>query len=294
MFLQKHSPDRQRVNNRLLIVVGAALLAAGCGGGDAPKTPLARIGNRTLTAEEVKASLRSDVEPSHAQTRQYLQRWIADELVYREAVNQGLDQSEAITTHLEDVRRRLAINALLEKEVFSLTAAEISADSIRAYYEAHKSEFVLKQDVALVSFVLFGNRDAATSFRNSVMKGGAWDSSIVASGSAVQAHVDSAYHTQQSLRPAELWRVASGLTGSDPSFPINTSDGYYVLRVWNTLKQGQAADLVSVEGDIRHRLTVEQRRTRYEAFIESLRSRQPIEVYLQSVPDDSLSGKQSD
>jgi hypothetical protein len=282
------------VNSRLVIVVGAALLAAGCGGGDAPKTPLARIGNRTLTAEEVKASLRSDAEPSQAQMQQYLQRWIADELVYREAVNQGLDQSEAITAHIEEIRRRLAINALLEKEIFSASAADISADSVREYYDTHKPEFILKQDAALVSFVLFGDRDAATAFRNSVMKGAAWDSSIVAAGSAGQAHVDSAYHTQQSLRPAELWRVASGLTGGDPSFPINTSDGYYVLKVWNMQKQGQTADLVSVERDIRHRLTVEQRRKRYEAFIESLRSRQPIEVYLQFAPEDSLSGQRSD
>ena len=62
---------------KILSLIAIVLFVAGCGSGDSSQTPVARIGNRTLTSDEVKAALRSDVEPTPGQTRQFVQRWIS-------------------------------------------------------------------------------------------------------------------------------------------------------------------------------------------------------------------------
>lgn len=274
----------------LLLVV----VLAGCGRGEAPKTTVARIGGRTLTVEDIRTQLQISSDPSQAQMQQYIQRWIADEVLYREAVSRGFDQSADVNARVEELRRQLAINALLEREVYGATPPAFSGAEIQSYYDAHTAEFVLPQDMAVVSFVLFKQRDAATAFRNNVLQGTGWSDAVLQGGAAVVGRADSTHHTQQSLRPAELWRVAIYSPVRVPSFPVNTADGYYVLVTWKVLKQGQTADLRAVEQDIRNRLTVDFRQRRFETLVGSLRSRQAIEVFIGTAAADTIHTRPSE
>jgi hypothetical protein len=266
----------------------AALVVAGCGRPEPPKTPVARIGGRTLTMEEIRAQLQTPGDPSQAQMRQFVQHWISDEVLYREAVNRGFDQSPDVNVRIEDLRRQLAINALLDREVYAPATPSMPDERVRAYYEAHAKEFVLSQDMALVSFALFKQRDAATSVRNSILKGMTWTEALNQSGPAVLQRVDSSEFTQQSLHPPELWRVAANASGNNPSFPVSTPNGYYVLTVWRFLKQGQNADRVTVAAEIRNRLTMEYRQQRFDSLLTVLRARQPIDVFITAPEADTI------
>ncbi len=265
----------------------AAILLAGCGRTEPPGTPVARVGNRTLTVEEIRKDLQLSGEPSEAQMQQYVQRWVADELLYQEAINRSLDRSAVIDQRVADLRRQLAINALLQKDVYGAEPASVSDEMVREYFNAHEKEFALSEDVALVSYALFRDRDGATTFRNAVLKGTGWDDALQQSGTAVVARLDSAYRTQASLQPPELWRVAVNAKSKDPSFPISTTSGYFVLAVWKYSRQGQTADVQYVSREIRNRLTVRVRQHLFDSLLTTLRARHPIEVFLTSAGPDS-------
>ena len=144
-------------------------------------------------------------------------------------------------------------------------------------------------DVALISFALFKNRDAATTFRNLVLRGTLWNSALNQQASSVFMHVDSSYQTQTTLMPPELWRVVTKSANNELSFPINTDNGYYILVVWKFVKQGQTADLSLVEQEIRGRLTVERRRLLYDQLVQKLRAKHAIEVFTNSISDSGKS-----
>ncbi len=256
-----------------------------CSKREPEKTPIARLDNQTLALEDVRAHTDTSHELSEAQIQQYVQRWLTEEALYREAVRRSLDRTPELDRKLEDVRRELAINALLDEEVYSKKTSEFSAEEIRQYYDAHVKEFNLLHDVAFVSFALFKNRDDATECRNLVLRGTPWATVIHQRAATIIAHIDSSYRTQATLLPAELWRVASRAAGHDPSFPINTTDGYYVLIVWKFFHQGQTAELPLVEQEIRSRLTVERRKKSFEAFVQGLRAKHSIEVFLSPATD---------
>lgn len=260
-------------------------MQAGCSKKEIGKTNVARLDNQTLALEDIRAHVDTAHELSQAQIQQYIQRWLTEESLYREAVRRGLDRTNDMDQKIEDVRRQLAINALLEKEIYSQQTTEFSPQEIREYYDAHVKEFNLLHDVALVSFALFKNRDSATECRNLILKESPWGIVVRQHASSIIARVDSSYRTQATLLPGELWRVAANATNHDPSFPINTNDGYYVLVVWKFIRQGQIADLPLVEQEIRGRLTIERRRKLFEHFVQELRSKHTIEVFVNSIPD---------
>ena len=270
-------------------IVLFVITAIGCSKNEPERTPVARIDNQTLALEEIRAHIDTTREPSQAQIQQYIQRWLTEESLYREAIDRGLDRTNEMNQKVDDVRRQLAINALLEKEVYSRQTSSFSTEDVRQYYDTHLKEFNVMHDMALVSFVLFKNRDAATEFRNLGLKGTPWNSAITQQAQSVVLRVDSSYRTEATLLPAELWRVASKSTNRELSFPISTDHGYYILVVWKFIKQGQTAEVSFVEQEIRGRLTVERRRHLYDQLVQSLRAKHAIEVFASSAPDSGLS-----
>jgi hypothetical protein len=275
--------------SKYLFTVLLALTAIGCSKNEPDKTPVARIDKQTLALEEIRAHIDTTREPSQAQIQQYIQRWLTEESLYREAIDRGLDRTEEMNQKVEDVRRQLAINALLEKEVYSQQTSNFTMQDVRQYYDAHSKEFNVMHDMALVSFALFKNRDAATEFRNLVLKGTQWNSAINQHAQSVVLRVDSSYRTEATLIPAELWRVASKSTSRELSFPISTDNGYYIIVVWKFIKQGQTADVPLVEQEIRGRLTVERRRQMYDQLVQNLRSKHAIQVFTSFASDSGKS-----
>ena len=271
------------------------LLYIGCGRRDSSQQPLARIDDRTLTLEDVRARLDSSRGVTAAQVGEYARRWINDEILYREAVRRGLDNTEHARTQLEEIRRQLAINALLQEEIYSDKLQQSTTEEVSQYYSAHSKEFTLSADVSLVSYVLFRDRDAANAFRTTVLKGTPWRQAIgqvladPQQFSQIVARIDSSYYSQNTLLPAELWRVAVASEKPEPSFPIRTNEGSYILIVWKFGRQGQIADLAYVEKDIRSRLTIERRRRTFTTLIETLRSKHAVELLLSDEADTSSS-----
>lgn len=267
------------------------LLAVGCKSRETGGTAIARIDNETLTLEQIRSRFDTSRGVSQAQLQQYVQRWLTDELLFREAVRRGLDRTDVMTTRLEEIRRQLAITALLDQEIYTDSTERAGDDEVAAYFESHKPEFVLQQDVALVSYVLFSDRDGATAFRNTVLKGTSWHQALTQvndPGQSILTASDSAYYTQATLHPTELWRVAVNSPGHAPSFPVNTPNGYYILIVWKFSRQGDQADAQYMAREIRGRIAIEKRKRLYNTLVENLRARHSVEVFMSPSGPDSL------
>ena len=265
------------------IVLVLAVVLLSCREKPAQEAAVARIDNRILTMQDIRAQFDSTSQPSEAQVQQFLRRWVADELLYREAVRRGLHQTPDVTRRADELRRQLVIQTLLEDEIYSSTVGDIGAEEIAGYYEDHRAEFTLSERMVLVSHALFEERNRATSFRNLILRNNAsWNDALADSAAltALISRTDSVYHTEASFWPRELWRVATTIRQGSPSFPIGTNDGYYVVYVWKAFTPGMPADLRSVEPDIRNRLTVERRQRAYRSLVENLRSRYAVETYL--------------
>ena len=109
-----------------------------CRQSESTNTPVARLDNHTLSLEEIRARIDTAREPSQAQVQQYIQHWLTDEILYREAIERGLDRSAEMNKKVDEVRRQLSINALLEQEIYTSPIAKASSQELQSYYETHK------------------------------------------------------------------------------------------------------------------------------------------------------------
>ncbi|MCM1033793.1 MAG: peptidylprolyl isomerase [Odoribacter sp.] len=130
-------------------VVALALLFCGCGKdhaetSDSPKGDfIVKVGNQMLSAADLAKAIPAGLSPedSSRYTRVYVTEWINSHLVSDYAASE-IDMQE-IDRLTEEYRNRLI---LLEyrRRLFQSQADSIKSDSIQAYYELHKKDFVLQ------------------------------------------------------------------------------------------------------------------------------------------------------
>ena len=138
-----------RSKNRLYISIftAAALLAGACGGEEktTPADALARVGNEYLTAGELSVVIPAGLNHDDSTTfaKAYIRDWIDSRLIERVAAAEvDLEQIDRLVAQYRDelimsqYRRAMAEQADNE---------DFAEDSLKAYYDAHKTDFVLER-----------------------------------------------------------------------------------------------------------------------------------------------------
>jgi hypothetical protein len=252
---------------------------------DAQKSPyVARVGRAELTEADIKAAIDTTGE-WHPQAQTYVNDWIITELLYQEALRRDFPESDEIQRQLRSTEKRLVIAALLEKELYSeLDTLAITEEVLRAYLDSAASEFALPEDVMRVSYVCYGRRDAARSFRSLVLNGAPWPEAVAQaqSDTSLAPHllqlVDRQYFTREELYPEQLWRLARSLGDEEISFVLRRQGRCYVIKHHGTKQSGEVPELDYVRDEIRDRILIERRRIKYEELVDALRSRQRIDL----------------
>lgn len=253
---------------------------------------VARVDDQTLTSDMVHQQLDTSGGISEMQVRMFARQWVNSELLYQEAKRQGLDRSEGVLRNLENARRELAINALLEKDVFTDTPQSISKAEIAVYFKDHGEEFVLHDDIVEISLAVFSEREPAASFREAALQGEGWEAALAKSQnvkngqSQLVTRTDSAFYSQSTLFPAKLWKVSSALGAGEVSFPVKTSAGYFVILLVGSYQRGSTPPVEYVEDAIRGRLMMQHRQEHFTEYLETMRKKHTVQINLTGVPAD--------
>ncbi len=258
---------------------------------------VAKVDDQTLTLETIYRQLDTTNGISEMQVRMFARQWVNSELLFQEAKRLGLDNSDAVRKNLEDARRQLTINALLEKEIFNDTPQSVSEEEVAIYFRNHQEEFVLRNDIVYISLAVFSSREPAAAFREAALEGDGWDAAVAAlqdpknTSTSLITKTDSVFYTQATLFPSKLWKVASALGTNEVSFPVRTSAGYFVLLSLGSYSHGAVPPVEFVDGAIRGRLVMQKRQQRFAEYVDALRKKHTVEINLSgtSTDHDSLS-----
>jgi parvulin-like peptidyl-prolyl isomerase len=275
------------VRGWVLLVLLMAI--SGCTRESGHKPYIARVGTAEMTEDDLAASTDS-LGRVPRQPGEVVNEWIINELLSQEAARRGLTTTDVFRRQMESTKKRLAIAALLEQELFAENDTVLVNDAaLTTAFKAAANDYVLREDVVLASYAIFSDRDAANTFRSSVLRGRNWTDALLLArvDSLTAPHLlraaERQYFTQTTLYPPELWKLARTLARDEVSFVAKTDAGYYVLMVHRVKHQGEIPDFEYVRSDVRQRLLIEERRARYEKLVSDLRARHPVDIRLERV-----------
>ncbi len=120
---------------------------------------LVRINDTSITIDEFHQIL--EAQPLEGKIRllnekgmrDFLENYIITrEVLYQEAKRKGLDKKKEILAKVEDFKRAMLIDALLEEELKGKT--EVTEDEIRKYYDENKKEFIEPLEVKIRQIIV--------------------------------------------------------------------------------------------------------------------------------------------
>lgn len=279
-----------RKTNIAFFALSVLALQAGCYRRPSGDDVLARVGDAVLTRNEALRMIDTSFGNIDEQLRRYTAAWVNHELIYQEAKRHGIESSLDFQEKILNMKRELLIQEFLRRFLYSDTS-KISDDQLRQYYAEHQKEFFVREQVIKVNMIGFRTREHASAFGASIARGMMWDTAVAAIknrsplNQEIIAEVSQRYVSQTTLFPEELWKVARTLNIQEPSYPVRTTDGYFIIQVLEQHQPGDTATYELVRDEVKERFLVEQTRRRYEELLGTLRKKTTVDVKFSTTTD---------
>lgn len=257
------------------------LLIAGCASKDHGEF-VARVGNQVLTQEDINRSLANQMafSDSAGVASQLIERWIANELLYQEALSQGLKNEPEVQRLLADNERSVLISAFVNKLTDEDLRDGPSEDAIRTYYEQNRDQLALREPYVQIRHLVFSSPDSAAIFRRSVADMGLGDlgkaqfARLAARYGMDGPDPDTFYPQSQLFSSIPGLVEAVGDLRPGQTLPvINETGRYHVIQLVRRLEAGTVPAMELIIDDLRAKVSIQLRKQLYARQVQQLRTR---------------------
>ena len=267
---------------KMLLLLTAIIFIASCSkGGGTQGSYVLKIDGTTLTQADVQAEMNS--LPDMAKqfftgpegTSRFVDELVKKEMLYLEAKKQGLDKTKEFEKKVEEFKKSILINQLLEKEIKA--TSKITEKDAEDYYNSHKNDFMMRNEVRL-SQIMVKNEDDAKKVIERLKKGE--DFAKVAVQVSTDKKSAKSGGFMGSFKRGELapevdeavFRLKDGEIGA----PIKLKDGIHIFRV--TYIKGPIVKFDQVKDMVMHRLTAEKQKSSFDKLIENLKKNYKVDI----------------
>jgi PPIC-type PPIASE domain len=217
-----------KINNLLPVFLIAVIFISGCSKKPERKDYVARVNNSYLTQKELNAMIDTSGHKSDFYKSEIIRNWIDQELLYQQAVDEGIINSEDYKRIIDESKKSLA-GAMLLKEVSDKYDLKYNKHDLDKFFEAHKDEFKLLQNAYVMNLVEFNNENDAIKFRSIVLEK-SWDKAIQPAEKFSFTKVQSnTMLREDEIYPAELKNVLGELNPEEISIIISPDSSTYII-----------------------------------------------------------------
>ena len=261
----------------------ALLLLPACKGNPTDEEYLARVGDRTLTAQDIKPSLDATayLQDSSEALQQIVEGWVKDELIAQEAIRRGIRNDTDVQKLLEETERQVLVSAFINKLIQDNLPLP-SDEEVEAYYAQNLEQLALRDDYLRIRYISTGSMENANqvrqTLRDATVEGTVeviWpdlveeyakdqDASLIL---AKQFHPKSVLFTS-----AQLNAIVNNLAVNQISAVYQEGDVYHVIQMADTRPAGTIPELDLIREEIKERLTIDTRKQLIARQVQRLRT----------------------
>jgi peptidyl-prolyl cis-trans isomerase C len=261
----------------IFFILFLALYFSGC----SDDKVLARFNGHTITVDEYlweKDNL-PEAQRNSLRTiedkKEFLNKIIVREMLLQEALRLGLQNNETIRYKIENYRRNLLINELLNRQIEGETV--VSDKEVKNYYETHKSQFTTETVEA--SYIVVRTREDAEMIMALLNRGESF--SDLAKKFSIGPGAESGGSIGEITRGQMIPEFEDALFAlqnpGDISPIIETDFGYHIIRL-DKPKTTKTIPYDEASKTIRELLTDQKEKEFFENFVKKLEKGIKIEI----------------
>ena len=267
--------SRKKIIKGLLLV---SLFLFSCSKPEKPDSYIARVNDSYLLESELDEMVDSQFVSEKFRSA-FIKNWVRQEILFQEAVKQGITDSEEFKRSIENSRRQLAASLLLEK--FSASSLQdVTQAELDNYYNENKSSFRLPFNSYFLNRITFSDRESAVMFRTEVIANG-WQIAVEKFNQlpTLISVVNESLIPEQDIYPERLIRALEGLYPLEISIVIPDDKGYYtVVQLLEKFSAQSIPPFQAVKVEVERRYKSALTELALENYINDLYSLNEIEI----------------
>lgn len=241
---------------------------------------LAVVGEHEITRKDVEALIKSLNPQTAAQFRSesgmknLLNELVGQELIYLDALEQGIDQDNAYLQAVEkakaDILKQYALNRLLGN-------IQVTENEITDFYSNNKSTFTTPPSVK-ASHILVDDLEKAEQIAEEIEKGLSFEDAAhkYSKCPSKEQGGDLGFFSRGKMVP-EFESAAFELENEQVSAPVKTQFGYHLIKAYDK-KDESLQTLEEVRGRLAEHLLAQKQQALYHQKITSLSDKYPVKV----------------
>ena len=267
----------EKINNLLPVLIAVAFIS-GCSKKPERTDYVARVNNSYFTQKELDAMIDTSGNKNDFYKSEIIRNWIDQELLYQEAVDEGIINSPDYKKIIDESKKSLA-GAMLLKQVSDKYDLNYNTDDLNKFFEAHKDEFKLLQNAYVLNLVEFNSENSAIKFRGTVLEKG-WNKAIETSEKFLFTKKQSnRLLREDEIYPAELKNVLDELNPQEISIIISPdSSTYIIVQLLDKYSAGTIPQFEFVKDKVESSFIASEKQKIINEYIKRLYTNNDIEV----------------
>ncbi len=230
-----------------------------------PVTVLARVGEKILSDEELKAweSSFPNGKLSNELRSAYIRNWVEDELLVNAARERGLDDDPWIESRIDELRREFLKSRLLE--IDAATIPRPSTKEVLEYFNQHSDEFTWNKVHLDVIYWHSTARPPLDRLRSVLAQNRPSPllPAEVASIDSGRLDID-----DPTIVDPAVWKHIGWMSAGQLGFPVAIRGSYWLFKINRRDESGTAQRLEDVVDIITSRITESARITRRNEIVK--------------------------
>jgi peptidyl-prolyl cis-trans isomerase C len=256
---------------------------------------LAEVNGSVITTEDFKKEIQ--VLPPYLQQmaetaegrKEMLDSMVVRELVMQDAQKQGIDKSPEIAAKVEDMKRRVIVEAYLKKKIED--QIKVSDEDLQKMYDQNKDKFKTGEQVK-ASHILVKTEKEAQDVLAQIKAGGKFEE-LAAKFSidpAGKKGGDLGWFGKGSMIP-EFEKVVFSMKGGDISGAVKTKFGYHIIKLTGKRPAG-ILPFAEVKEQLKQSLVPEKQQEVFKKIKEDLKKGAKLTIKEDAL--NSLGGNPAD
>lgn len=267
-----------KINNLLPVFLIAVIFISGCSKKPERTNYVARVNNSYLTQKELNAMIDTSGNKSDFYKSEIIRNWIDQELLYQQAVDEGIINSDDYKRIINESKKSLA-GAMLLKQVSDKYDLKYNKDDLNKFFETHKDEFKLLQNAYVLNLVEFNNESDAIKFRGIALEKG-WNKAIQPTEKISFTKKQSGTMLREDeIYPAEVKNVLGELNPQEISIIISPDSSTYIItQLLGKYSVGTVPPFGFVKDKVESSFIASEKQKIINEYIKRLYSNNDIEV----------------
>lgn len=258
--------------------VFASIILSGCGKEKVKKDFVARVNNSYLTKEQL-SSLMAGYSGKNFYREEVIRNWINQELLYQEAVKNGILKERNFISLLDNSKKELAISLFLEKH-FNDEKPSYDSKEVEDYYSQHQNDFAVFYNTYYLNIADFNDENKAIKFRTLLFDSD-WEKAlnVFKADSSINIVKYEVLLNDYQIQPVSIQRIVSQLNPQEVSIVINYQPGHYVVvQKLQTFNKGTVPPYNVIKSEVEKRFVAKMKNDFLQSYIKDIYTNNDIEV----------------